>query len=405
MENSVLNNTKAIQFINLLFRILLVFVAVFVALLFILNLNDTVDFAQGAIYSSNPQVKISAPNEVKILKINSKEGQEVKKGDTLFVLENLKTKIDYDIANLDVETLQEKINTINQLILSSQDHKKAIEQLVTIQSNIYKTDKKKTEQEISNLNSKIVISKKQAAAFSERYKNDSILFSKGAISKIELAEQNTKKNEDIKSQSDIATNYKIKNYDYNNLANNYQKTNNDLKMNLLSIQNQLLNYKQEIVELQSQIENKKYNLNYFKDELGKLIVLAPFDGTISTIFNDKQNLQIVNKDQLLTVIAPKTEKFYAKVELPEKDLIYVKKGQEVNLKLDSYNYYKYGAVKGKITYVSASDIEKKFYCIVALAKYNKNINLKAGYTLRGEIIIEKMKVYHYIIKKLFNSVE
>jgi multidrug resistance efflux pump len=405
MENSVLYDTKSIQFIKVLFRIIVVFLVVFIALLFILKMNDTVNFNEGLIYSSNPQVKIKAPNEVKVIKLNVKEGQTVKKNDTLFVLENLKTKIDFDAANLDVTTMQVKIESVNQLISSALDQKKAVEQLIVIQSNIYKTDKSKTEQEIKNLNNKLILSKKQSSDVSERYKTDSILFAKGAISKLELSEQNNKKTEDKKSQSDIYTNYKNKNYDYNNLANNFQKTNNDLRLNIINIDNQIINYKGQIVDLQSQIENKKFSLSYFKDELGKLIVLSPFDGTVSNLFNVKQDLQIVNKDELLTIIAPKNETFYAKVALSEKDLIYVKKGQEVNLKLDAYNYYKYGAIKGNITYVSPSDLDKTFFCIVKFHKYNPKIILKAGYSLRGEVIVEKMKVYQYIIKKLFKSVD
>jgi multidrug resistance efflux pump len=405
MENSVLYDTKSIQFIKVLFRIIVVFLVVFIALLFILKMNDTVAFNQGLIYSSNPQVKIKAPNEVKVIKIKVNEGQTVKKNDTLFVLENLKTKIDFDAANLDVATMQEKINNVNQLINSSIDQKKAIEQLIAIQSNIYKTDKSKTEQEIKNLNNKLLLSKKQSIDISDRYKTDSILFAKGAISKLEFSEQNNKKTEDKKSQSDIYTNYKNKNYDYNNLANNFQKTNNDLRLNILSIDNQLINYKGQIADLQSQIESKKFSLSYFKDELGKLIVLSPFDGTVSNLFNVKQDLQIVNKDELLTIIAPKTESFYAKVALSEKDLIYVKKGQEVNLKLDAYSYYKYGAIKGNVTYLSPSDLDKTFFCIVKFQKYNPKIILKAGYSLKGEVIVEKMKVYQYIIKKLFKSID
>lgn len=339
MENLILYDTKSIQFIKVLFRIIVVFLVVFIALLFILKMNDTVKFNNGIIYSRNPQVKIKAPNEVKLIKINISEGQEVKKNDTLFVLENLKTKIDFDAANLDVVTMEAKIESVNQLISSALDQKKSVSQLISIQSNIYKTDKSKTEQEIKNLNNKLVLSKKQSLDVSDRYKTDSILFAKGAISKLELSEQNNKKTEDKKSQSDIITNYKNKNYDYNNLANNFQKTNNDLRLNIINIDNQIINYKGQITDLQSQIESKKFSLSYFKDELGKLIVLSPFDGTVSNLFNIKQEQPILNKDELLTIIAPKTETFYAKVALSENDLIYVKKGQEVNLKLDAYNFY------------------------------------------------------------------
>ena len=108
---------------------------------------------------------------------------------------------------------------------------------------------------------------------------------------------------------------------------------------------------------------------------------------------------------ILLIIAPKKEHFYAKVLLDEKDLAYIKKGQEINLKLDAYNYYRFGAIKAKITYVSPSDVETSFYCLADIKKYNSNINLKAGYKLKGEVIIERMQLYQYIMKKLFNKID
>jgi multidrug resistance efflux pump len=136
-----------------------------------------------------------------------------------------------------------------------------------------------------------------------------------------------------------------------------------------------------------------------------MVIISSIDGTISNLFNSRQNIEILAKGELLTIIAPKKEHFYAKVILDEKDLAYVKNGQEINLKLDAYNYYRYGAIKGKITYVSPSDVDKTFYCLATIKKYNPSINLKAGYKLKGEVIIERMQLYQYIIKKLFNKID
>ena len=83
MENSFYYNTSSINFIKILFRIFLVFFVVSVILIFSLNVNDTVEFREGLIYSNTPQLKINAPNEVKILKVFVKEGQEVKQGDEM----------------------------------------------------------------------------------------------------------------------------------------------------------------------------------------------------------------------------------------------------------------------------------------------------------------------------------
>jgi multidrug resistance efflux pump len=405
MENSLYYNTKSIRFIKILNRILVAFLLITIILIFTIKMNDTVSFKEGQIFSDTPQLKINAPNEAKVIKVLVKEGQEIKKGDTLFLLENKKTKSDFEILNIGVAGMKHKINIINKLIQNTRNRKNSLKQLLHIQSNIYQTDRRKAEQEISSLNNKINLSSQQSSILTDKFQTDSVLYAKGAISKYELTETKNRNLDNKKGQIDITSTYEVKNYDFENLSNNYQKTNNDLLRNIIDVENQIHNYQQDIVELETLIKDGKSNLIYITDELGKLLIVSPIDGTISNLFNSRQNLEIVNKGEILTIIAPKKEAFYAKVILDEKDLAYIKKGQEINLKLDAYNYYRFGAVKGKITYVSPSDVDKTFYCLATIKKYNSNINLKAGYKLKGEVIIEKMKLYQYIMKKLFNKID
>jgi len=405
MENSNFYNTKSINFIKILNKILIAFLVISIILIFTLNINDTVSFKEGQIFSDTPQLKINAPNEVRVLKVLVKEGQEVKKGDTLFVLENKKTKSDYDVLNTDVAAMEHKIDIINKLIENTLDRKKSLIQLLNIQSKIYSTDRKKTALEISSLNNKINLSSQQTSILTDKFKTDSILYAKGAISRYEMTDTKNRNLDDKKVQVDIKSNYNVKNYDFENLHNNYRRTKNDLKRSIIDVDNEIQNYRRDVLELQTMIKDGKYNLTYIGDELKKLIIISPIHGTISNLFNAKQNVEIANKNDLLTIIAPSKENFYAKVILDEKDLTYIKNGQEINLKLDAYNYYRFGAIKGNITYVSPSDVDRTFYCLANIKKYNPNIQLKAGYKLKGEVIIEKMKLFQYIIKKLFNKID
>jgi multidrug resistance efflux pump len=405
MDNSFYYDTGAINFIKILFRIFLGFIIIVFILIFTLELNDTVKFKEGQIYSDTPQLKIIAPNEAKVIKTLVKEGQEVKQGDTLFILENKREKTDFEVINMSIKMLTNKTQIINQLINSSKERKNSLEQLLQIQSKIYNTDRKKADQEIIALNNQIKLSTRQASILKDQFKTDSLLYVKGAISKLELTQTKSRTIDGNRGQIDINSNYKMKNYDFENLSNNFEKTNNDLRRNIIEIDNQIQNYEKDLVEIESSIEDKKSNLIYMADELNKLMIISPIEGTISNLFNVKQNLQMINKGDLITIIAPKKEKFYAKIILDEKSLAYVKNGQEINLKLDAYNYYRFGAIKGNITYVSSSDVDRTFYCIAQMKKYNKNIHLKAGYVLKGEIIVEKMRLFQYIIKKLFNKID
>jgi multidrug resistance efflux pump len=405
MENFSFYNTNSINFIKILNRFLVVFVAIAILMICVLNLNDTVKFKEGNIYSDTPQLKINAPNEVRVLRVAVKEGQEVKKGDTLFVLENKKTEADFNVLTTDIQSMEQKVKIIKVLISNTQERKKALQQLLQIQSNIYATDRKKTEQDIRLLNNKINLAAQQNSIWNDKFKTDSLLFAKGAISRYELTDTKNRNLDDKKTQVDMKSVSSSKNFDYENLSNNYARTKNDLKRNIIDVDNNLEGYKRDLEEIQTKMKDDSHTLNYIKDEINKLIVVAPFDGTVSNLYNAQQNLEIIPKGELLSIVAPKKEQFYAKVTLDEVDLAYVRKGQEINLKLDAFNYFRFGAIKGKITYVSPSDVNKTFYCLATIYKHNPNIVLKAGYRLNGEVILERMPLYQYIFKKLFNKMD
>jgi multidrug resistance efflux pump len=374
-------------------------------LIFALRLNDTVSFKDGQIYSDTPQIKINTPNDVKVLKISVKEGQQVRKGDTLFVLDNKKTLSDFNVLNTDLTSKQNKVKIIKKLISNTIERKNALARLLSIQTGIYKTDRSKAAAEIEALNNKLSLSSQQTNILTDKYKTDSLLYAKGAISRYEMTDTKNRNLDVKKAQVDNKSIYNVKNFDYQNLYNNYKRSRNDLERSIIDVDNQLQNYQRELVELETEIQDGKYTMTYMSDELNKLVVVSPVDGTISNLYNSRQNLEILAKGDLLGIIAPKKENFYAKVTLNEKDLAYIKNGQEINLKLDAYNYYRFGAIKGKITYVSPSDVDRTFYCLAVIKKYNPNITLKAGYKLKGEVIIERMQLYQYIIKKLFNKID
>lgn len=296
MENSNFYNTKSINFIKILNKILIAFLIISIILIFALNINDTVSFKEGQIFSDTPQLKINAPNEVRVLKVLVKEGQEVKKGDTLFVLENKKTKSDYDVLNTDVAAMEHKIDIINKLIENTLDRKKSLIQLLNIQSKIYSTDRKKTALEISSLNNKINLSSQQTSILTDKFKTDSILYAKGAISRYEMTDTKNRNLDDKKVQVDIKSNYNVKNYDFENLHNNYRRTKNDLKRSIIDVDNEIQNYRRDVLELQTMIKDGKYNLTYIGDELKKLIIISPIHGTISNLFNAKQNVEIENRE-------------------------------------------------------------------------------------------------------------
>ena len=121
------------------------------------------------------------------------------------------------------------------------------------------------------------------------------------------------------------------------------------------------------------------------------------------MFNDNQSFNFINKGESLITVSPNEETFYARARIKEQDLKYLEVGQKAHLKLDAYYYYQYGPIKGKITYVpERKDKDNYFYALINLEE-DQQLNLRSGYSFTGDIILKKMVLGNFIIKKLFDK--
>lgn len=140
-------------------------------------------------------------------------------------------------------------------------------------------------------------------------------------------------------------------------------------------------------------------------EISKQYFIADIDGIVTNVFNLKKSPNILKKNDLLVSILPVNNTYYAKMVIPHADIWLLKKGQEVNLKIDAYCYYKHGITKGKINYISErTNDDSEFYVHVVFDKDIALPQFRAGHSIKGEIIIERMKLWQFILKKMFRKI-
>lgn len=172
---------------------------------------------------------------------------------------------------------------------------------------------------------------------------------------------------------------------------------------MTEIDRQIYMYTQDSIDYSYQINKKKSQLSYINNLSNTYSVKSPINGTVSYVYNSTQNSPQVNAGDLLAIITPANEQYYAKIIVPENDLPYIRAGQSVNIRIDAYNYRKYGTVKGEIEHISPSLVGDNFYAIVKLKEYPINIDLKAGYRITGEIILDKLRLYQFLKKKVLSN--
>lgn len=115
---------KGYNFTLWFFRILLIIAIIIIVLVFLLRINETVEVKEGEIVSGIPQADYKAPFEAQIIRINVREGQPVKAGDTLLVMQNVDLQAQHSKTKTEMEYLQKKIESIDVLQNAVQKKKK-----------------------------------------------------------------------------------------------------------------------------------------------------------------------------------------------------------------------------------------------------------------------------------------
>ena len=402
----LLNNysTREYNFTIWFFRLLLLIVTTIIVLVFVLNINETVTVSEGEIVAGNPQADYKAPFESQVVKIYVKEGQPVKAGDTLLLLKNADYIAQQAKTKTEIEYLEKKIQSFGVLEGAVRKKKSAIDETSDITAKKYQLEINRLVSDMKSMDEQYNFQKQRLSSANEKYAGDSILYHKDMLSKYEY--NNTRDaNLVLKENMNVMASQRNRQLSEKNLAyNNFTKEQNTLLLTKVQLDENAQSLIQAKNDYQSQLIQAREALNKIGSELKKQSVIATTAGIVNFLFNTKQSSNLINKGDLLVSIAPSTILYYAKVIVPEKDMPYVKSGLDVRLKLDAYQRYQNGPINGKVSYVAERKENDKFYALVELSK-SKGFQFKSGYTIHGDIVVQRLPLYKYFIKKLFKQLD
>ena len=400
----LLNNysTREYKFTLWFFRILLVMAAVMVLLLFVLRINETVTINNGEIVSTNPQSDYKAPYEGQIVKVVAKEGQSVLAGDTLMLMKSL----DYEqqLANIktEIEYLQKKIQSLNILDDALNKKKATISHASDITANKYQLDINRLVSDMKVMDDQYNIQQEKSQSTTEKMTGDSILYQKDMLSKYEY---NASKDAHltVKDNLNQMAGQRARQLSEKNLAyNNFTKEQNSLEQSQVQLQENVQALVQAKIDFENQLLQAKEALKKIQTELGKEAIVATNAGIVNFIFNTKQSSNLLSKGDLLLSIAPTSLSYYARLNIPEKDMPYLRVGLLARLKLDAYKTFQNGVIAGKVTYIAERKENSGFYALVELKDITQ-MNIKSGYSVYGEIVVDRLPLYKYFIKKIFKK--
>ena len=159
----------------------------------------------------------------------------------------------------------------------------------------------------------------------------------------------------------------------------------------------------------SEIRNKRIQL-----EKQKQILKSPIDGYVNTIFVHTTGGVVTPAEKIMTIV-PKDAEKVIKAQVMNQDAGFVETGMPVSIKIDTYNFQKYGILNGEVTVVSPNSVNDDrlgpvFEVYIkplnsTLMVEGKEQSIKFGMTTTNEIKIGKRRIIEFFIYPLIKYMD
>lgn len=379
------------------------------------HINE-VAVAPGKVIPTGQVKTIQVKNKSIVKEIHVKEGQHVEKGDTLVVMDPTSTDADYDSLNkraayyaLDIQRLEAELNGTS---FSPKSDPNLELKDITAEQSLYQSRVSQHRAEMEAAAN--AVNQKQAALNAERVnlnKYDEML---------EIAREKERRLIELSKENAIS---EFQLFEQTSQRINYEKTAaaqldliNRAEAELSEAQAKLSNldaaYKKDVMA--SLVESRKqyYALTEESkkaDENQRLsTVVAPCSGTVYNLAVHTEG-GVVTDAQPLMVIVPDGVELEFEVWAENKDIGFIKEGQEAEVKVATFNFQKFGMLTAYVDEISAdsnsdkSDPEKnkRFRLLLKLdentLKENPDIHINPGMEVTAEIKIKEKRIIEFFL--------
>jgi len=159
----------------------------------------------------------------------------------------------------------------------------------------------------------------------------------------------------------------------------------------------------------SEIRNKRTQL-----EKTKQMLKSPIDGYVNTIFVHTIGGVVSPAEKIMTIV-PKDAKMQIKAKVLNQDVGFIEPNMPVSIKVDTYNFQKYGILDGIVTIVSPNSVKDEHLGDIyevyiepkntTLMVEGKEQTIKYGMTTTNEIKIGKRRIIEFFIYPLIKYMD
>ena len=166
------------------------------------------------------------------------------------------------------------------------------------------------------------------------------------------------------------------------------------------------NVMQELTESREKLASYQQELIKYQEALKRTIVKAPLSGYVQQLVYHTKGGVVETAKPIMNLV-PEDYKLEAEVQILNKDIGFVRPEQDVEIKIDSFPFTKYGTIKGKVRNISGDAIQDEKLGLVFNARLTlfdnkikadgQIIQLKPGMSVTAEIKTGKRRVIEYLL--------
>jgi adhesin transport system membrane fusion protein len=343
---------------------------------------DAIARAQGQVIASSRTQIIQSSDGGVIEEMLVKEGDAVKKGDILVRLDKTKVEASYLEAKSKWMALKAQQVRLNAEIAGNQPkfppELKDYAQFRENQILLLKKRRIAFEQDIQNLEQMHTLAKKEL-------KLSMPLLKTGDVSMAEI----------LKLQRQVA--------DFDSqIINKRNKYFQDIQAELSKVSEDLSSTEQLLAQR--------------KDQLDHMELRAPGNGIVKNVRVTTLGGVIKPSEEVMQIV-PIEDNLVVEAKVKPSDVAFLKLGLKTNVKIDAYDYTVYGALKGKLIFISPDTItedlkqgELAYYRIQVQTEGKKftgrpdqNLEIQPGMTATVEIKIGENTILNYLMKPVIKT--
>jgi hemolysin D len=170
----------------------------------------------------------------------------------------------------------------------------------------------------------------------------------------------------------------------------------------------------EIADKQKQATEIRAEINKTSFRNERQRILAPVDGYISSLLFHTIGGVVTPAQKLITLV-PRTAPLVIKAEVLNKDIGFVKQEMPVSIKIDTFDFQKYGILKGSIRSVARHSVDNEklgpIYEVFVTPAQNcfviegTEMTITSGMTLTAEIKVGKRRIIEFFIYPLIKYLD